>query len=111
MLLPRQLTCERDRGNSICAHIRFCSSSPGAFAGYEEQPNVKGTKSSNVSIYSPRKPSFPCRAAGVNVADTLMRENRAPPLPSVLGLEAAGVIEGLGASVNGPTIGMRLAAP
>lgn len=54
------------------------------------------------------------RAAGVNLADTLMRENRyamTPPLPSVLGSEAAGVIEGHGSGVSGLTIGMRVAAP
>ncbi|MCI0601116.1 MAG: zinc-binding dehydrogenase [Beijerinckiaceae bacterium] len=54
------------------------------------------------------------RTAGVNLADTLMRENRyamTPPIPSVLGSEAAGVIEGLGAGVAGPGIGTRVAAP
>jgi NADPH2:quinone reductase len=44
------------------------------------------------------------RAAGVNFADTLMRQNRyamTPPLPSVLGHEVAGVV----------AIGTRVAVP
>lgn len=54
------------------------------------------------------------RAAGVNFAETLMRENRyamTPPLPSVLGSEVAGVIEGIGSGVDGLAIGTRVAAP
>ena len=48
------------------------------------------------------------RAAGADPDDTLMRKNRyamTPPLPSVPGSQAAGLIEGFGAGVNGPTIG------
>lgn len=54
------------------------------------------------------------RAAGVNFADTLMRQNRyalTPQLPSVLGHEVAGVIEGLGDGVSGLAVGARVAAP
>ena len=53
-------------------------------------------------------------AAGVNFADTLMRQNRyamTPPLPSVLGHEVAGLVERLGAGVEGPRVGTRMAAP
>jgi NADPH2:quinone reductase len=34
-----------------------------------------------------------------------------PPLPAVLGAEAAGVVEALGAGVDGFAIGQRVAAP
>ncbi len=53
-------------------------------------------------------------AAGVNFADTLMRQNRyamTPPLPSVLGHEVAGVVERLGEGVERPRVGTRVAAP
>lgn len=54
------------------------------------------------------------RAAGVNFAETLMRENRyavTPELPTVLGTEVAGVIEGLGEGSMEPTVGARVAVP
>ncbi len=54
------------------------------------------------------------RAAGVNFAETLMRENRyavTPELPAVLGTEVAGTIESLGSEANGLAIGARVAAP
>lgn len=54
------------------------------------------------------------RAAGVNFADTLMRENRyvvTPPLPSVLGSEVAGVVEAVGRDVVGLAVGARVAVP
>src|SRR5262245_15456715 len=54
------------------------------------------------------------RAAGVNFADTLMRENRyalTPELPAVLGHEDVGVIEALGKGVSGLAVGARVAAP
>ena len=54
------------------------------------------------------------RAAGVNFADTLVRQNRyalKPELPSVLGHEAVGVVEALGPGVEGLSVGMRVAAP
>ncbi|MBB3859481.1 NADPH2:quinone reductase [Novosphingobium hassiacum] len=53
-------------------------------------------------------------AAGINFSDVLMRQDRyamTPPLPSVLGSEVAGTIAGLGADVDGLTIGTRVAAP
>lgn len=54
------------------------------------------------------------RAAGVNFAETLMREDRyavTPELPAVLGTEAAGVVEALGAGVVAPAVGTRVAVP
>lgn len=54
------------------------------------------------------------QAAGVNFADTLMRQNRyalTPPLPSVLGSEVAGTVAALGDDVTGFTIGQRVIAP
>ncbi len=53
-------------------------------------------------------------AAGVNFAETLMRENRyavTPDLPAVLGTEVAGTIESLGDGVQEPAVGTRVAAP
>jgi len=54
------------------------------------------------------------RAAGVNFADTLMRQNRyalTPALPSILGHEVTGTVEELGAGVQGLRAGSRVAAP
>lgn len=54
------------------------------------------------------------RAAGINFAETLMREDRyamTPPLLSIPGVEAAGVIEAFGEEVRGFEIGARVAAP
>jgi NADPH:quinone reductase len=53
-------------------------------------------------------------ASGVNLADALTRMDRyavTPPLPAVLGAEAAGVVEALGAGVDGFAIGQRVATP
>jgi NADPH2:quinone reductase len=53
-------------------------------------------------------------AAGINFADTLMRENRyamAMSLPTILGSEVAGVVSGLGKGVSSPEVGTRIAAP
>ena len=57
------------------------------------------------SLYPSQVPAK-CSSVPAQLASTMT-----PPLPSVLGSEAAGVIEGLGVGVNGPTIGMRVAAP
>ena len=53
-------------------------------------------------------------AIGVNLADALTRMDRyavTPPLPAILGAEAAGVVEATGAGVQGFAIGQRVAAP
>ncbi|SKA23485.1 NADPH2:quinone reductase [Trichlorobacter thiogenes] len=53
-------------------------------------------------------------AAGINFAETLMRENRyavTPELPAILGTEVSGTVVGTGRDVNGVTIGTRVAAP
>jgi NADPH:quinone reductase len=54
------------------------------------------------------------RAAGVNFAETLMRQNRyavTPELPAIPGTEVAGTIEQLGDGVSGLTLGARVAIP
>jgi NADPH2:quinone reductase len=51
---------------------------------------------------------------GVNFADTLMRMNRyaiTPSLPAILGSEATGVVENVGAGVESMTVGQRVAVP
>ena len=53
-------------------------------------------------------------AAGINFADTLMRQNRyalTPELPAVLGHEAVGVVEALGEGLSDLAVGQRVAAP
>jgi NADPH2:quinone reductase len=54
------------------------------------------------------------QAAGVNFAETLMRDNRyamTPELPVVLGTEVVGTVERLGPDVAGPSVGARVAVP
>lgn len=54
------------------------------------------------------------RAAGVNLSDTLMRQDRyaiTPTLPAILGNEVAGEVDALGPGVKGLTIGERVAGP
>ncbi len=54
------------------------------------------------------------RSAGVNFAETLMRQNRyamTPPLPSILGSEVAGEVEAVGEGVDTIKVGQRVAAP
>jgi NADPH:quinone reductase-like Zn-dependent oxidoreductase len=51
------------------------------------------------------------RAAGLNFAEIMARQGMypdAPPPPSVVGYEAAGVVEALGAGVAGPAVGTRV---
>src|SRR4051812_44719874 len=53
------------------------------------------------------------KAAGLNFADVMARQGLypdAPPLPCVVGYEAAGVIDKLGEGVEGPAIGTRVMA-
>ncbi|KPH80978.1 quinone oxidoreductase family protein [Bosea vaviloviae] len=52
-------------------------------------------------------------AAGVNFADTLMRQDRyamTPPLPSIPGSEYSGTVEAVGPDVSGIVVGERVAA-
>ncbi len=54
------------------------------------------------------------KAIGINLAETLMRENRypvTPALPAIPGSEAAGVVEALGEGVETLQVGQRVAAP
>jgi NADPH2:quinone reductase len=54
------------------------------------------------------------RASGVNLADSLMRENRyavTPALPAIPGFEIAGTIERVADDVLGIVIGTRVAVP
>lgn len=53
-------------------------------------------------------------SAGVNFAETLMRRDQyamTPPLPSILGSEAAGVVDALGEDVVQFRVGQRVAVP
>ena len=53
------------------------------------------------------------KAAGVNYADTMMREGNylvKPALPVILGFEAVGEIEETGANINGFKVGQRVLA-
>jgi NADPH2:quinone reductase len=54
------------------------------------------------------------RAAGINLSDTLMRQNRyavTPELPAIPGNELTGTIEQLGGGVIGLAVGARVAVP
>jgi NADPH2:quinone reductase len=54
------------------------------------------------------------RAAGVNFFEVLVRQNRyavTPELPTVPGVEAAGVVEALGEGVDPAVLGRRVAIP
>ncbi|MBI1851813.1 MAG: quinone oxidoreductase [Planctomycetes bacterium] len=77
-------------------------------------PEVFEVVEAPTPIPSPGQALVRVRAAGVNFAETLMRENRyavTPELPAVLGTEVAGTIESLGDGVEGLAIGTRVAAP
>jgi len=52
-------------------------------------------------------------AAGINYADTMLRQNKylfTPPLPFTLGFEVAGTIEEMGANVQNLKVGQRVLA-
>lgn len=65
-----------------------------------------------VPAVGPRDVLIRVKAAGVNFAETAMRLNRyalTPPVPSILGSEVAGLVEAVGAEVEGFAIGDRVA--
>jgi NADPH2:quinone reductase len=52
-------------------------------------------------------------AAGINYADTMLRQNKylfTPPLPFTLGFEVAGTVEAIGANVQNLKVGQRVLA-
>jgi len=52
-------------------------------------------------------------AAGINYADTMLRQNKymfTPSLPFTLGFETAGMIEEIGANVQNLAVGQRVLA-
>ena len=54
------------------------------------------------------------RAAGINFAETLMRQNKyavTPDLPAIPGTEVAGTVEALGDGVTTIKVGARVAVP
>jgi NADPH:quinone reductase len=54
------------------------------------------------------------RAAGVNFFETLIRRNRfamIPKLPTIPGVEVAGVVDALGAGVDPNLLGTRVVVP
>ena len=58
----------------------------------------------------PGRVTVAVRAAGVNFADTMARiglYEDAPPLPSIVGYEVAGVIEAVGAGVDAARVANR----
>src|SRR5215468_1481054 len=80
------------------------------FGGYEELEVTDRP----TPVAGPGQAVIRVRAAGVNLADTLIRQNRyalTPNLPLVIGNEVAGVVHALGPGVEGIRIGTRVAAP
>lgn len=77
-------------------------------------PEVLEAAEREIPVPGPGEVLVRVRAAGVNLSDTLMRQDRyaiSPVLPSVLGTEVAGDIVGVGSEVAGWTVGQRVAAP
>ena len=61
----------------------------------------------------PRELLVRVQAAGVNFADTQIRQNRypmMPPLPAILGMEVAGTVESAGSGATSIPVGTRVAA-
>src|SRR4028118_9473 len=57
--------------------------------------------------------SIKTAVAGINYADTMLRQNKylfSPPLPVTLGCEVAGTIEATGANVQNLMVGQRVLA-
>jgi NADPH2:quinone reductase len=80
------------------------------FGGYEELEVADRP----TPVAGPGQVVIRVRAAGVNLADTLIRRNRyavTPNLPLVLGNEVTGVVHHFGPGVEGIRVGTRVAAP
>lgn len=77
-------------------------------------PEVLNLVEAPVPTPGPGQVLIRIKAIGVNFADTLRRMNRyavTPPLPAILGSEAAGVVEKLGVGVENLAAGQRVAVP
>jgi len=77
-------------------------------------PEVFATVEVPTPVPGPGQLLIRVKAAGVNLADTLMRANRyamTPELPTILGSEAAGIVEATGPGVAEFNLGQRVAAP
>jgi len=80
------------------------------FGGYEELE----VSQQPTPVAGPGQVVVRVRAAGINLADTLIRRNRyavTPDLPLVLGNEVAGTVHDVGSTVRGIRVGARVAAP
>lgn len=79
-----------------------------AFGG----PETLAVVDVSVPEVGPREVLIRVKASGVNFAETAMRRNRyavTPPLPSILGAEVAGIVQAVGAEVEGVAAGDRVA--
>ncbi len=77
-------------------------------------PEVLESVNQETPVPGPGELLVRVRVAGVNLSDTLMRQDRyaiTPALPSVLGTEAAGDVAAIGPGVAGWKLGDRVAAP
>ena len=77
-------------------------------------PDVLKLVQKPVPALAPGQVLVRVRASGVNLADTLMRENRyavPPELPAIPGFEVAGVVEEVASDVVGIRPGARVAVP
>lgn len=77
-------------------------------------PDVLELVQKPVPALAPGQVLVRVQASGVNLADTLMRENRyavAPELPAIPGFEVAGVVEEMASDVLGIRPGARVAVP
>jgi NADPH:quinone reductase len=73
-------------------------------------PDVLVVEDEQIGAPGPGQVRLRHEAIGVNFIDTMFRQGVFPvPLPSVPGVEGAGVIEAVGSSVNGFAVGDRVA--